>query len=558
MTAKLTPNLRLRNAQDFLENLVSGAHTVDRNHYLFIGRTKAWPTIRDTQNKILVSEYSPPTPLTTVKEDGETRDHMIALKRIRDVDATLCVRRFNWDTSGRTIYAPYDDNDPELFNHPTQLEINAANASPPSDKYYAGSHYVMTEDYHIFKCLSNGNGAKSTQMPTKPNGPPYIQSTSDGYVWKYMGSVTNFQTQYFLTNQWLPVKKATNSSQAVQLDVQNTATNGSIDSYLIKNQGAGYTNVHSGQITAKSSNTAVLSAGASASDNAYKDCHIFVVGSGGSAGPFVVTGYVGSTKTLTISGTWSVNVGDNYEILPQAIVTGNGTGATAKVLVQGGKVQQVLPINRGLGYTVANLEIRGGRATGGTLASVQPQIAPIGGHGSDIERELNACFVMLTGRLVYDDGSKDFPLSNDYRQVGVIRDVKANGTTSLATAQTLRASRGIDLTGINGNFQPDELITGTTTSGIVAQGRVIAFIKPNETSTTGTIHYYQDSETGYVPFTSGMTVRGQDNNEGTVATNGTIAPEIEKLSGDILYIDNRRAILRAPNQTEILRAVIKF
>ena len=571
MTAKLTPNARLRNARDFLENLVNhpitppqtsadGTHQVDRNHYLFIGRTKEWPT-NLTSNPV-VSEYSPPTPQVTFAEELAIRDHMIGLKKIRDVDATLVVRRFNWDSSGQTIYYPYDIEDPELLNHPTPEEIQAANVN---GSYRAGSHYVVTEDYHIFKCLSNGNGAKSTIKPELPEeGTSYVfSSATDGYVWKYLATITNFQTQYFLTNQWLPVETLTEEGETKQWAVQQSAASGTVNSYLLKSQGNGYINVLSGSFSAATSNSATLPEAAerSLTDGAYNNCHVWLVGGATPpSGPYLITNYVASTRTITIDGTWSAAVNTQFEILPRAIVSGNGSGASAKVLVDAStnKVKQVIPVNVGSGYSYATIQIVGG--TTGVAANATPQIAPVGGHGRDIERELGACFVMLTARLPYDDSSNDFPLSNDYRQVGLIRDVKSY-SNSLANASTLRASRGFSLTGVSvgpgGAFQPDELIVGFG-GGPTAQGRIIAIINGPGPS-DATIHYYQDSSTGYVQFEGGMVVTGSVTNAtGNIPENGLLNPEIDKMSGDILYIDNRRSILRAPNQTEILRAVIKF
>lgn len=569
MTAKLTPNLRLRNARDFIENLVNhpitapltledGSHRVDRNHYLFIGRTKEWPT-HLTSNPV-VSETSPPTPQNSVADEFEAREHMIALKKIRDVDATLVVRRYNYDESGNTVYAPYNITDGDLFNHPTQAEIQAANVD---GTYTAGSHYILTDEYHIFKCLSNGNGAKSTVKPTLPLNPPYTVSTSDGYVWKYLATVSNYQTQNFLTGQWLPVKTVKEDDLSGQWDVQEAAISGSIDSYLMTELGNGYVNVLSGTFEGASQSTAILpsSAAPSLTDGAYIGCHVWITGGTGfPSGPFTITGYNAASRTLTISGVWQVAADTTFEILPRVVVSGNGTGAAAKAEVDTTtkKVTKISPINPGLGYTSATVEIVGG--TVGAVATATAQIAPIGGHGTDIERELNACFVMIMARLPFDDGSEDFPLSNDYRQIGLLRDVRFPDG-NLANSLTLRASKAIKLsnvsTGAGGAFQSDELIVGN--NGVTtARARIIAIFEgPGETEAT--VHYYQDSTTGYVPFQAGMAISGATTNAtGNVTAGGLVPPEIDIMSGDILYIDNRRAVLRAPNQTEILRAVIKF
>lgn len=579
MTAKLTPNLRLRNAKDFLENLVNhpitppqtaeyGSHKVDRSHYIFIGRTKPWPiNLTPPFGSEVVSETSPPTPTNTVEEEMETRDHMIALKKIREVDSTLAVKRFNWDASGNTVYAPYDSTDENLFNHPTQKEIDDANSD---GNYKAGSHYVVTEDYHVFKCLSNNNGGKSTIKPTLPVGSPtWTVSPVDGYVWKYLCTLTQFQVQYFLTNQWLPVKTLkTADPTSHQWQVQQAAVDGAIDSFIIENGGSEYEYVLNGganTLVTPTSNTATLpiASSPSAVDNAYVGCHIWITGGTGfPSEPSTITNYVAATRQITIDGTWTAGADTTFQILPRIVITGNGTGATAKAEVDAltKKVTKISSVDRGVGYTNAKVQIFGGKTATGSSAVITAQIAPKGGHGSDIEKELNACYAMLTARLEYDDGTKDFPLSNDYRQIGLIRDVAApNG--ALANDLTLRASKGISLIGVTGGpggaFQPDEEIVGS--NGITtAKAKIIAIIN-GSTVGEATIHFYQDSETGQDPFESGMTITGSlTGATGTISTGGILPSEIDKLSGDILYIDNRRAILRAPNQTEILRAVIKF
>lgn len=567
MTAKITHNLRLRNAQDFIENLVNhpitapktaadGSHKVDRNHYIFIGRTKEWPS--NLLADPVVSETSPPTPQNTLTEELEAREHLIALKKIKDADATLALRRFNWDSN--TVYAPYDVTDGDLINHPTQSEIIAATSD---GSYYAGSHYVLTDEFHIFKCLNNGNGAKSSFKPILPSSPPYTVSYPDGYVWKYMASVSPMQAQNFLTNQWIPIKTLKEADESTQWMVQTTAINGALDSYLIPHGGSGYIYTYTGTLETADATSAVLpdDGRASAVDGAYTGSHVWITGGDGfPSGPFVVNSYLAATRKITIDSEWEVGAGTTVEILPRVIITGNGAGAKAKAVVDTltQKIVQIVPISVGEGYTTVSAQVVGG--TRGSPAIVAPQIAPLGGHGSDIERELNASYVMLMTRLPFDESVEDFPLSNDYRQIGIIRDVRTL-TGAIANSETLRASQGLKLANVSngpgGAFQPDDLIVGLGDTKI-ARARVVAIIK-GQLANEVTLHLYQDSSTGYETFDEDMTITGSlTGATGTVAAGGKLSPEIDRLSGDILYIDNRRAVLRAPNQTEILRAVIKF
>jgi len=45
---------------------------------------------------------------------------------------------------------------------------------------------------------------------------------------------------------------------------------------------------------------------------------------------------------------------------------------------------------------------------------------------------------------------------------------------------------------------------------------------------------------------------------GVTFASGLAAPEIENNSGDLIYVENRRLITRAPDQIEDIKLVIEF
>ena len=45
---------------------------------------------------------------------------------------------------------------------------------------------------------------------------------------------------------------------------------------------------------------------------------------------------------------------------------------------------------------------------------------------------------------------------------------------------------------------------------------------------------------------------------GVTFSSGLAAPEIENNSGDVIYVENRRLITRAPDQIEDIKLVIEF
>lgn len=574
MTAIIKNRFRIKAAKDFLENFVghpiippagptSGSHNVDRNHYLGIGRSRPWPT--DVVNN--VSEISPANPVDTVREDFEFWDGALGFKRVDQGLSCLGVPRFNYDKTGNTIYRPYDDADTNLFAHPTDAEKAAAASA---GTYTAGSVYVMTDQFHVFKCLSNNFGIKSTSEPTLSLSAPYIVTGADGYRWKYMGTVTPAQSLYFLSDQWMPVKTlgAISDDGSSQWDVEQNAVDGSIDSYITDNVGSGYTNIHSGTFASGSTAgvTAVLQVGASASDNAYNNGTVFITAGTGSGLVRKITGYTGTSpaRTITVDTSWTVDATSVYEIWPTLVITGNTTGAVAKVKVGTsgptlGKITDVVVITNGTGYTYASGQVLapGGVGTG---AIVRPILSPKGGHGKNIENELGAWFAIVTVRLAYNDGAGDLPNSNDYRQIVLIRDLK-NADGSLAYDATRIGVKSLLLqgvvAGVGGLFQPDETITGVS-GGTTAVAKVVEYVA-SVTPGEGTLYFWQDSGTGFVGFLQAMSITSdQSFATATVKTSGVVAAEVQKNSGDIIYLENRRPILRAPDQTEDIKVVVEF
>jgi hypothetical protein len=162
--------------------------------------------------------------------------------------------------------------------------------------------YVLTDEYNVYKCLNNNNGANSTIKPT------YVAfnsttTESDGYIWKYMYTLTNKDRTRFLTFDWMPVKKITIDDGSLQYQVQQEAVDGGIESIIVSNSGISYTN---------SSNIVVT-----------------ITGDGTGA---TATASLNST-TNTVSTILITNKGLNYSFANVSITGGGGTGATARAIM---------------------------------------------------------------------------------------------------------------------------------------------------------------------------------------------------------------------------------
>jgi len=154
----------------------------------------------------------------------------------------------------------------------------------------------------------------------------------------------------------------------------------------------------------------------------------------------------------------------------------NGSGAITGVSV----------IAAGSGYTYANVVLKNGYlytntalTTAATVAanafgSIEVIIPPQGGHGADPVMELNSKRVMMNIRLTYAEGSGDFPVDNDFRRIGIVQDPLQYGSSNYLTVDNASALYAVKLTGVNGNFVADEIITQTN-SGLVSKGTVVSW-----------------------------------------------------------------------------------
>ena len=193
MSAIIQNNFRVSAASKF----ISQVGQTDNIIYAFLGRSLPW-TI----------ETEPPVPENWVKTTIDAYDDMLYLKRVIPNDVYHCIRRYNWERA--YIYQTYT-HDETLFD--------ASRGVLP--------FYVVTDELNVYKCISNGFGKPSINKPTGRSN--NIFSTGDGYLWKYMYTVSS-DLNKFVTPEFIPVK-ATGSLGARDYGIEHIQ---------ISNGGAGY------------------------------------------------------------------------------------------------------------------------------------------------------------------------------------------------------------------------------------------------------------------------------------------------------------------------------
>ena len=471
------------------------------------------------------NENVPPLPLDNQREKIALYDEIIAAKRITDSFARTVIRRYNWDLVANPRFDMWKPDYSDTPGGGGQIgKATATGATSIADAKF----YVMNSQYEVFKCLYNGEnpsnatGQDATEEPTVAGANfdaatgLYTETTGAGYIWKHMYTIPTDDVLKFLSSDFMPIALPANSSRQ---SVAALAVAGAIDAVVVEDAGA---NLPVSQ---------TLYAG--------------IKGDG-----------VGGVVELVTNGAGTIT---------SASVQARGSGYTyANILLGVGNLFSDAGLTTGVGGYTGN-------------ASIEAILPPQGGHGSDHEQELNGKRVMTNIRLTYAEGSGDFPVDNDFRRIGIIADPYEYGTTTFATADTLSGLKAIKITGATADFNVDEKITQTVSGG-TAYGTVVSWTLDSGSTTAGVLKYIQTNDahtdqgvvrafesnganaiTGESSTASGTVDTGYGNTLlGVTFASGLANPEIENNSGDVIYIENRRLITRAPDQIEDIKLVIEF
>jgi hypothetical protein len=176
----------------------------------------------------------------------------------------------------------------------------------------------------------------------------------------------------------------------------------------------------------------------SANTDFYKNSSIYIRSGTGAGQLRTVEEYIvtGDERRVLLDSAFTTTLDSSsiFEITPRVKITGDGTGAEAIAIInedQQNKIEKIEVVNKGLGYTFANVSIIANTGyvdvggSGNTVltssANVTPLLAPKGGHGSDPVNEL---FGHRIGFSLEFDGSEGgtIPIDNSYRKIGIIKE----------------------------------------------------------------------------------------------------------------------------------------
>jgi hypothetical protein len=243
------------------------------------------------------------------------------------------------------------------------------------------------------------------------------------------------------------------------------------------------------------------------------------------------------------------NGGSNYSNANaiSIAITGDGTStanAYATINVSTNTISAIVVDDVGRDYTYATATVTAGVGSGAVL---RPIISPPGGHGSNPETELGASNVMINVRIKGSEGDK-LPTTNDFRQIALIQDPYLLSTNTVTSNTVFSQTVKMNVNGSSTNFVEDEIVfQGTSLETATFKATVVKWDAPNllleltnvaGNPTTDLLKGVSSRASWYV-----NTIRFED---------------FEPNSGQLLYIDNIKPIIRSADQTEDFKIVLKF
>ena len=530
MSAIVTDQFRILNANNFVESV----ENTNNSYYVFVGLAN--PSGAGSlvgYGRSTDWNSNTPSPTDSFSYRSHTGDTMMFGKKVSSANIRRIIRRVNWTSGNR--YEIYRD------------DYSASNPSPltAANRLYDANYYVLNSDFKVYVCIDNGSsganpiGNVSQDEPTFTDlEPSKAGNSGDGYIWKYLFTVSPSDIIKFDSTEFITVPN--NWSSSTDAQIRAVRENG--DSTLNENQIK----------------------------------HVYIERGGND---------------------YADGLGQEVDII------GDGTGAKARVDVVNGTITDVTVSAGGKGYSYALVDL-------GTLnsfvaadktAKLIPIIPPKLGHGSDVYTELGTDRVIVYAR--FDDSTKDFPIDTKFAQVGIVKNPTKVGTSLTYTDNTYSSLQAIKFDTVTGSSpvigeEIRQTLSISPNVGRVATGYVASYdldtkvmkyfkdrsLNFNRTtldqsdfpgiSTSGRTYEFENSSisnnvvgtassfSGSIDITFSDATLNPDGNKvinlGTTFAQGLSDSEINKGSGEIIYLDNRPLINRNPRQKEDIKIILEF
>ena len=518
MAAIVTDQFRILNASNFIDSVSDS----NNSYYVFLslpnpsivgfGRSDNW-------------DNNVPAPIDNLNYLSHVKDTMIFGKKITNNDVRRLVKRVDWKQG--TIY--------EMYRH--DYSVSNTSSQTNSTRLYDANYYVLNSDFRVYICIDNGSSGTNRLGNFSQDEPTFVDlepsragESGDGYIWKYLFTVSPSDIIKFDSIEYIPVPN--NWMTSTDAQIQAIRENG--DSLINENQ---------------------------------------------------------------IKKIYVENTGAGYNTTDAELdIIGDGEGGKVIVNVVGGKIESATVSSGGKNYSYGRVDLSSINTGATQFANLIPIIPPSRGHGYDLYTELGTDKVLVYSR--FDDSTKDFPVDTRFAQIGIIKNPTRIGSASSVFYENQFSNlNALKLTSVS---NPEDAIPGTKIyQTITGVGTATGYIASYDTETK-VLKYFQDrslyynatsydqkdsknilSEAAKISFSvDGGTITATNSFNGTIDssftgitttisatkrvnlatefTNGVAVPEINKGSGDIIYLDNRPRVSRNVRQKEDIKIILEF
>ena len=582
MAAIITSKFRFHNAEQFKESF---SEAVPTNYYMFIGRQGEFASATTGGTDAI-----PPTPADNRKSESLHWDDMLAAKKIDSTGVAHAIPRRDLDTSGSTTYDMYKPD----YTASKTAQSGATNL-------FDSTFYVVTSAYRVYKVLDNNNNTAFTGG-TEPTSTAAAPFTIGGYTLKYMYTLSTQDVQNFLTPDFMPVPIAAESG--------NGLADGALHIIDITNDGL----ANNWQTTADRTITNIPVRG----DGSGARCSVTIGGTDGSADGTVTAISVTTNGSGYTHGTvLSADIIEQHNIqftgastnatltFPSDVPTfeviigpdgGHGSNPAKELgghfVIMDVKLQQT----EGFDFTVVNDFRQIGvvrdpysfgttsKYTGSTAR--QTKVVKINTNSGNFlvdERIYQTIPAQTVSGITVSSNTLTVTTASAHQlTTGQTVDIDA-GTFAGGQTTGHRGTHHITVTGattftyvVESTRAPTGSMSGTATyTTSVPEGTVVEWDSSNKV-----LFYVQTSYDSQgtnattkqnVPFGGTGTITGATSNatgvpnatyssslNNTSFTAGYATPEMQPDSGDVLYIENRKPISRASDQTEDVKLIVEF
>ena len=523
MSALVTDQFRILNASNFVESVENSSNS----YYITVGLPN--PTIVG-YGRSATWNTNPPAPIDSIAYSKHSGDVTLYGKKVSSKNIRRLVRRIDWAAGNRY----------EMYRH----DYSALRPSPITNasRLYDANYYVMNSDFRVYICIENGSFGEPGSPESKGNvsqdeptftdlEPSRAGDSGDGYIWKYLFTVSPSDIIKFDSTEYITVPNEWQTSNDAQIRSVREAADSSVNQNQIK------------------------------------------------------TVYIEKKGQSYANG-----LGQEMDII------GDGSGGKVRVDVVGGSITDAVVTTGGKDYSYALVDLGPiNSSSTGFSANLVPIIPPSKGHGFDVYTELGTDKVLVYAR--FDDSTRDFPVDTSFAQVSIVKNPTKVGTNDVYQENTFSGLNSIKFSNISGTPKVGEKIEQVVQGGA---GRAYGYVASYDLETK-VLKYFSDRSlyfnqttldtqdyTGIstngraYPFESTVNViSGQtssfsgaiDTNFAGITTNptgtklvnlgvdftgGLAIPEINKGSGEVIYLDNRASIARNPRQKEDLKIILEF